>query len=445
MNAVSERKSDNFIMIFILGIYPFIPSRYAVGSVTLQSLFLFCVIAFDIILHFMQRRKYQWYLPGMHNMMGIAVCTLAVGVGFSLIQKMLQDNELGYISFDGEVFLLALIGAFVLLSSGTKFHSYYFDYIIYAGLLLSGIYLYFYLCGIESGSLMELLLQGDEDIASYMVLLGTTSVLQYCGCRGRYKPFFYATVALISFFLLFLTQSVLRIGIMILMLIAVPILFRSTVELVKRDMQMLFLYLFLLSNMCLIAEYSNFVSEEFLYSLQNSVYLEMAMAAGGIIFLHYWERIPEGVDTERLVLRCMRKGYRILLGGLFFLAFAVVIGDVEGKFTNRFGVLGYLYERTKMWGVLLLVFTMSISAEQLKKKYHPDKPETVKLIILSAVFMVQLFLGDPVPQTYPIYIALMLCALYSKEERRKIYSIKIKKCGEEQLKCRYEKNHNHIK
>lgn len=424
-NPVPKEKLDSLLMLSVLGIYPLLPSRFTVGSVTLQGLFLFIVIFVELSLHFRWRREYQWQLPGVRSLMGIAVALTVLGVSISMIRKMLQDSDLGRISFDGEVFLFALVGAFLLTASGRKFYSRYFDYIVYSGLLTSGVTLYYDLCGLEAGSAIQVFIQNDADTASYMILLGTTSVLQYCECRDRYRTLFYAGSALISFFLLFLTQNMAGIGIMTLVFVAVPILFRPTVALVKRDMQLFFLYLFLLSNMGLIAEYSDFADKELSYRLQSGVYLEIAMAAGGILFCYFWERIPEGVNTERLVLRRMRKGYQILFRGLLFLAVAVVIGDTDGKFMNGTGCFRYLYERSGVCGPLLLAFILAVSVGRLTRNYHPDKPVTVKLIILSAVFMVQLFFWEPVPQSYPLCAMLMLSALYSRETRRKIRSTKV--------------------
>ena len=233
-----EEKLDSMIMLSVLGIYPLLPSHFAVGSVTLQGLFLLIVIFAGLSLHFLWRREYQWQPPGVRNLMGIAVALTVLGVGISMVRKMLQDNDLGRISFDGEVFLLILIGAFMLTASGRKFYPYYFDYIVYGGLLVSGILLYYDLCGIETDSVLQIFIQNDAENASCMILLGTTSVLQYCECRDKHRSLFYAASALISFFLLFLTQSVAGIGIMSLVFVVVPILFRPTVELVKRDMHM---------------------------------------------------------------------------------------------------------------------------------------------------------------------------------------------------------------
>ncbi len=424
-SGIQEEKWDSLLMLSVLGIYPFLPSHLAVGSVTLQSLFLFVILLSVLALHFLEKKAYRWQLPCMRNLMGIVVVLTAFGVGASMLQKMFRDNDLGRISFEGEVFLLVFIGMFILTASGRKFDSRYFDTIIYAGLLISGALLYYELCGMEQGGIMQMIVQSDAETASYMLLIGTTSVLQYCGCREQYRSLFYAGSALISFFLLFLTQNRAGIGIMGLVFVTIPILFRPTVELVKRDMQLFFCYLLLLSNMGLIVGYTDIVQKELSYSLQGGVYLELAMAAGGAVFFHYWERIPEGMDTERLVLRRMRKGYQLLFRGLLLFMAAAVIGDIEGRFGNGAGGFGYLYARTGICGVLLLVFVLAVSVGKLKRNYHPDKPVTVKLAVLSGIFMAQLFFLEPAPQSCPIYVWLMLCALYSKEERKRVRSTKI--------------------
>lgn len=433
-----ERKLDNLMLFLLTGIYPLLAFRLEVGSVSVQSLFLFGVMVLTLLIHFRKRREFEWRLPSVRNLLGCAVVLAGMGAFFSMVKKLFQDNELGHISFDGEVFLFAMIGAFVLIASQKSFQKYYFDFLVYSGLLVAGMMLYHYLVGAELDNAVLLLIEKDEAVASCMILLGTTCVLQYCGCREKGKSIFYAASALISFFVLFLSENRVGIGIMVFVFVVIPILFRPTVELVKRDMQLFFLYLFLLSNMSLIVNYTDIVRIKPAYDLQSSVYLELVMAVGGIVFFHFWERIPEGADPERLVLRRMRKGYQLLFRALLILAAAVLAGDADGRVMTGENVFRYLYVRTGVAGVLLLVLLLAVVIEKLHRNYHPDKPVTTRLLILSGTFIVQLFFWEPMIQTLPIYMILVFYALYMKEKRRTVTSRRINIEEREELKA-YEK------
>ncbi len=433
-----ERKLDNLMLFLLMGLYPLLAFRLEVGSVSVQSLFLFGVMVITLLIHFRKRREFEWKLPSVRNLLGCAVVLTGMGVVFSMVKKLFQDNELGHISFDGEVFLFAMIGAFVLIASQKSFQKYYFDFLVYSGLLVAGMMLYHYLVGAELDNAVLLLTEKDEAAASYMILLGTTCVLQYCGCREKGKSIFYAASALVSFFVLFLSENRVGIGIMVFVFVLIPILFRPTVELVKRDMQLFFLYLFLLSNMSLIVNYTDIVRMKPAYDLQSSVYLELAMAVGGIVFFHFWERIPEGADPDRLVLRRMRKGYQLLFRVLLILAAAALAGDADGRIMTGENVFRYLYVRTGVAGVLLLVLLLAVVIEKLHRSYHPDKPVTTRLLILSGTFIVQLFFWEPMIQTLPIYMILVLYALYMKEKRRAVTSKRINIEEREELEA-YEK------
>ncbi len=411
---LSEKWLDFFTMLLLLGVSPFLMFPLEVGSVSIQSLFFFYVILVALFVHLIWRDKLGWKFPNMREPMGWMVILTWAGIIISMIRKM--ASNLAYISFDGEVFLFAITGAFILFGSKKNFQIYYFDFIVYSGLIVSGMLLYHFICVSDLDMATCLLIENEDALVSYMVLLGTTNVLQYCRCRNKRQSFFYAVCAVLSFFILFISQNTVGIGMMVFVFIVIPLLFRPTMELVKKDLQMFFLYLFLLSNMSLIARYTDFIRIELSYDLLSGLYLGLIIAVGGVGSFHFWEKIPTGADAERLVPRSMRKGYQLFCIAVLIMALIAVLGNVGDGFTEGKNGFQFVYEQTDVWGVLLLAVVLALSIEGFHRNYNPNKPTTTQLIILAGVFILQLFFWKPMIQTLPIYTILFLSALYLREE-----------------------------
>ena len=79
---------------------------------------------------------------------------------------------------------------------------------------------------------------------------------------------------------LFVNQSSISLWMMAFYFLALPVVLRPTALLVKRVMQLFFMYLFMLSNMSLLTEYTDVFRKEIVYSLQHSVYVDLLLAAG---------------------------------------------------------------------------------------------------------------------------------------------------------------------
>ena len=109
-----------------------------------------------------------------------------------------------------------------------------------------------------------------------------------------------------------------------------PVL-RTTAGLVKRDMQLLFIYLFLLSNMSLLTNYTKVIQANVSFDLEHSVYIELLLAIGGVFFFTQWDKIPEGIDLERLVTRKLRRMFRFLMIAIEIVFVGFILGGEKWK------------------------------------------------------------------------------------------------------------------
>lgn len=375
---------------------------------------------------------------------------VAILAAYSLIRilyKIVITNEENLESFGYEIVVLAMAALYVLIMSRPVFREFYFDILLYSSLVVFALLLIKYFCGNGVDGAIAVLLQDKSGIGSYTVLVCMAGVWQYIKCEDKLRSFFYLGVLVIGFFVLFVNQSRVSFWIMAAVFIAVPILQRPTAELVKRDMTVFFIYLFLLCNMSLITSYTNLLYIDVTFDLEQSVYLELLIALGGICFFRYWDRIPEGVDLRRLVMRRMRRGYQFLLRSMSVIAAGMILGgNLWKELPDRFGMKAWkgfaiplideinqekstfylCFEQFGVIGSLLLLSLCVLLVAELKKKYRFDKPVTGMLVLISGVFLAQLLFCKVSISILPVYWMFLILAISYKEKEEKWSVTKIK-------------------
>lgn len=364
----------------------------------------------------------------------------------SAVIKLFGSSEEGGIDFSWNAEVIALAIICLLVSSGAEFKVLYLDLLLYSGLLVTGLYMQIHLTDGWENSRLAAAFTDSGQTASYFLLVGMAAVYGYCMCRDKMRSLFYIMISAASFFALFLNHNVISLWLMGIFFLAIPVLFRPTAMLVKRAMQLFFMFFFMLSNMSLLTEYTQIIRTEISYSLEHSVYLDLLLAAGGIVFFQYWDRIPEGTDLERLVLRKMQKGYRFILK-VVLLMFAVIIligkgwaalpdstaynmlksfaiplaeaaGQNESGFLYCFRVMGVIS------GVCLLLL-LPLFLDRMYENYAQDKSVTDMLILISVFFLAQLLFWNPGMHNITCYFYLLASASFYKEEQEYMESIGI--------------------
>lgn len=438
--------SDKFLL-FLIMISMLLTKDIKVVDFPVYSLLLFLTafvwVAAKVLLC---QKKGQVFMPIRHWIDLMAVLVIFYEIA-AIVMKLFQDPDNGAIDFSGNAEMLAFVVLYFCLSSGIRFREVYFDLILYGGLLFCAVFLFPHFTGIQMPGYGSLLFEDSGAAASCFLLVSMVGVYQYCFCRDRLRSCFYLAVSVVGFLALFLNRNVLSFWLMTAYFIAMPILLRPTAQLIKKDMQMLFLFGFLLSNMSLLTEYTHVILTEFSYSLEHSVYLDLLLAVGGVLFFHYWDKIPEEVDLERLVMRKMRRVYKGLLMMMGILFAGMVIGAdrwvsfgekmseeawkgfalplVEAVKQGESGFYFLFREAGVSAGIFIVVFFIFLIG-RLRRNYGLDKPVTGILILISGVFLVQLLFWKPAVNTLTIYFMLLLFAAFHKEEKSKLVSVKIR-------------------
>ena len=437
----------HILLVFIAGIYPLLLFEVDFGSFALQHLILFLctmgVLLYCVLL--IRSGKWEIYFP--RTRVNLMVAILAAYSFIRILYKIVITNEENLESFGYEIVVLAMAALYVLIMSRPVFREFYFDILLYSSLVVFALLLIKYFCGNGVDGAIAVLLQDKSGIGSYTVLVCMAGVWQYIKCEDKLRSFFYLGVLVIGFFVLFVNQSRVSFWIMAAVFIAVPILQRPTAELVKRDMTVFFIYLFLLCNMSLITSYTNLLYIDVTFDLEQSVYLELLIALGGICFFRYWDRIPEGVDLRRLVMRRMRRGYQFLLRSMSVIAAGMILGgNLWKELPDRFGMKAWkgfaipfideinqekstfylCFEQFGVIGSLLLLSLCVLLVAELKKKYRFDKPVTGMLVLISGVFLAQLLFWKVSISILPVYWMFLVLAISYKEKEEKWSVTKIK-------------------
>ncbi len=374
---------------------------------------------------------------------------IAIGIGmFSVIYKLFQNPDKTTVDFSINAEIIAFALLYFLLSSGIQMKLLYIDFILYGGLLASTVFMLPFFMEEQMDFFTKTLFQDAGAASSYFLLLSMFGVYRYCTCKDRLRSCFYLSVSGVAFFSLFLNHNVISFWLMSIYFIAMPVILRPTALLVKKDMQMFFFFVLMLSNMSLLTGYTKVIVKELSYSLEHSVYLDLLLAIGALFFFHYWDQIPEEIDLERLVMRKMRRGYQLLLkitgilfigivlgfdkwnklgDGVFdtaFTGFAVPLSDsarqTESAFYVCFRDIGIIVS------IFIIIFSILL-ADRMYRKFSFDRPVTGNMILISSIFMIQLFFWKPAVNTLAVYLILFFGAAFNIEEKVKVTSIKIRK------------------
>ncbi len=319
------------------------------------------------------------------------------------------------------------------------------DSIIYAGIVIMGIMLFAY-TGNENGiEWIANLISDKAVVASWALLVSIVGVISYCLCEDKVKTWFYLLASVLSFLILCINHYCISIWLLLVVFLMIPISFRPMARLVKRDMQMLFLFMFMLSNLSLITNYTDFLLVDVSLSLESSVYLELLIAVGGIVFFHFWDRLPEGADLTKISMLRLQRVFACALGLVVMAFVGIIFGGnswydmpdtMTGKLIKSAAVpivcevvqsrsgLSMFMEYEGIVGMILFIGLFYRILSKMAGNHHADKHVTTTYMVISAIFLVQVLLFMPSLNSLPIYYLFFVCSAFLVEEKKKVSVIK---------------------
>lgn len=346
-------------------------------------------------------------------------------IAVSLMQEIGENDPEPDYSWNLMVIGLALL--YLLVMEAGTFRAEYLDMILYGGLVVMAVLLLGYLFDPSMGESVRLW-ENRTATASYLIMVGLVGALQYCWCEERMKRIFYVMCAGLAFFLLACNHSVISFWIVVYALLTIPVLVRPTADLCKSAMQMLFLFLVIISSMGLLGRESGLLLTEVSYDAEHSVCLDMAGAAVGLLFFYCWYRKPEGVSGKKIVMRGFYKLDKLMLRGIL-LVFGLFSagGEVwETLDDERFGLRGvsgfavplveeigqnhsliYLCLREQgAIGAILCIVVLVLFMERINRAFGWDKPTKGMLCVIAVSLLPQILLWKMVPNVLPVAVIL---------------------------------------
>lgn len=297
------------------------------------------------------------------------------------------------------------------------------DMIFFCSILnavISILLLYHYI--VDTGFVLPVaaLLQ-EEGILPWLILALSINVLGFCVYDG--KEIWYGANAVVDFFLLFIQGNAAAIVIAGSAFLQTALRYMPRRRTVRRLMQMFFVYAFLLCNMTLITNYTEFFSVEVSYDLELSVYMELVMACFGICFFHTWDKDSDENDDEDKVLVQFRGFFKKVSVIVFIILIATataaakgrtgILPDVFGRLVTlclqgvdtQTGILEMTAALYGMPGVLMTGYFLYSVLDLLRKDRLVRTSRHRKLFrIVSWVFVVQALFLTQSAASMPIYI-----------------------------------------
>lgn len=363
-------------------------------------------------------------------------------LGWSLlciVGKMIRSWEPGVPNYQFQVTCITSAFLYFIFKKIKDFKDWYFDLILYSGLLVMGYMLYCYLCDMRMAGFLADIVNDSGQAASYLLLPCMISVYRYCMCRDRVRSAFYLLIAIVGFFTLLINYNTISFWIMAVFFFLIPVVLRPTAELVKRDMQLCFVFFFMMSNMSLLTNYTQLIRKEINLSLEHSVYLDLLIAVGGVLFFRYWDKIPEEIDKERLILRKMRRGYILVLKlmGIIFLSFVIGkdawkgLPDTMGTtIVTSFAIplIDSVGNNRNIWissmenssiSALGMLVLSGLLIRRIIRNHNFAKPLTGGFQIFAAVVFIEMFFFTPYINILPVYLLILVMAAFYREDRQR--------------------------
>lgn len=334
----------------------------------------------------------------------------------SLIWKVIF-NPIGYAK---EVQIITLTVMYYLLNGkNTVAKNQIMAFSIF-GMIMNVVLLWHYLVDESFDFLIQAAIN-DNIAATWLVLMIAVNSTAYC--IDSNKQLWHGFNAVVGFFLLLMQKNIPSMIAAGMLFIIIPLVYTPKKQLIKRNMQLFFIYAFMACNMTLLTECTDICDEALTYDLGTSVYLELALAVFGIAFFRFWDRLDE---NEKENIKKAHVFWRKMLIALFILTAAFTVSLIKGNSSivpeafdkliaetregfasnrNIFVAAGNAYG---VFGVCVVAYFLYNILESLKKQKRMKATRQQKLLrVITLMYVLQSFLltqSMPITAVYLVFV-----------------------------------------
>ena len=224
-----------------------------------------------------------------------------------------------------------------------------------------------------------------EWISTILLLANMIATLLFLEARGKALQYIYLLCGIVTDILLNLNNNYLGITVLGTFYIAIPIVLINSKANIKKSGIMLMTLMLITSNMSLIPFCIEDSKIAVALSLEESIYLDVVIAVLSLLFFNYWDKLPEKVDENLLLLNRFRKGITLFgIGYVFTIVSILCAKDSILSFPEE-GIKG---------GVKLLFIPLiqSLKSENMIS-YMIEQIDFVSLVLILLVLIGFLFFG----------------------------------------------------
>lgn len=418
-------KRNNIFGICAFAALVLILQEWSIGGVSVRTLLIALITAVGMVLWLKKlagkrarSRKIAW--DKLDCLMGICL----VWNIFQIIIDYVKTAECD----ERNLLTITLIILF-FLASMEKFSPVYIDVILICVFVVFVSLLWHFMIDASYTFNLKPLIEDEQALTSFLLMINVIATGKYCDTKDRMKQKLYFIIALTGYFLLFINRNLIGIVLMGISFMVFLLVYEPHREFVRKNMQMAFVYFFMLSNMSLLVNYTSLINAECQYSLENSVYLELVIALAGVFFFTYWDKLPE--DEDRPLYEMQEVMKRIMTGVCIILFLLLAMGHrmISMDGTKGISVLqqfsvelqkytmghnGTFYDVLSMSGIaggVWLVCTVLIAMEKIHKRAGIEEIDPL-LLVVFIIYVIQSVFFSQQTTTAPIYTMLMAAALY---------------------------------
>lgn len=421
------KPDGNVVVTILICIYALAPILGKTGS----SLIPVITVAGIVLLYAELLREKQVFLkrPNKALEFGIAVIGILALLGILLF---CFGIDIGHKQGYGTEFLLLFFALFYYyIYSKKRINSVYFTMIlhIYSGVLV--------LCLLEFLVFPEMGIFTDSwQNASVALMAAMLAVIHYCYNRVKSLRLIYLTEAAVAFVVLAINHNVISLYIMCVLLFLLAALMPPRVGPVKRSLQLFFGFVFLVSNMSLITNYTMLVPKiEPVYSLETSVLIDLLLCILGVYVTSVWDKLP--LEKEYNCILPLRKLQKNLLkiavgfSGVFFFfgfcgshlvklsgstIFEMAKVEIEVLFkacqtSLTEGLLFKVAEEYRLFGVALCLAMAILVIERVVVNRRFLHHENIILTMCSCMLGIIACFYSVDVKVLPVYAFVLICAL----------------------------------
>ena len=344
----------------------------------------------------------EWTIYGIggFGIAGILFYCIGIDIGY---QKG-YEIELGLLLF----FLI-----YLTIKCRPEFERFYPDVVLAGLMVLQIVYMIYALVWPEMNGAVGNYVRDKESVAACAMLGILIGGLKYVHSKKHQETMLYAASTAVSAAVLAVNRDVLSLYLTALLLLISVILITPRPETMKRSLQVLGCYLFLICNMSLLTGYTKLIQIECSgYDLESSVVLELVLCVFLCCVMSVWDKLPadDPVKTTQMLQKLQKtlKGILIIAG--MGIAGILITGEYLGELPGGIivqniktegsvlvqevratGASNVFYTGIRTYGVIGLVMVLTLWSAMLKqaqRRYKPVLPERILLKMAAMLILI---------------------------------------------------------